>query len=257
MILMMKSSSSPSPAVLCALLAVLILASSSSLLLVNADTVYLADCPQEPEVVGTYYNNGRKCVRDREVLSREVIAATCSDGYEYRKDRCRKRFHAAATPSCPEGYQRYTDECHKTCPTRKHKPSKGRCSLPRNTLPTKYMKCEEGQHRYQAYCCTMGVDCPKVECIVGADVPGRFTLEEDGVCRRSPQSIARVTSLKPRFEPCPSYKVQVWGVCQDPCPSGFQTSKGRCEIRGCEYDPHSDDFVRCPEGGYPIAKAMV
>mmetsp|Transcript_121184 Transcript_121184/g.181012 ORF Transcript_121184/g.181012 Transcript_121184/m.181012 type:complete len:272 (+) Transcript_121184:80-895(+) len=234
----------------------------------NAETVHLADCPQEPDVVGVYYNNGQKCIRDRVVLSRNVVEATCPDSsYTYRNDRCRKRFHPSAKPQCPEGYQRYNNECHENCPTRKHKASKGRCTLPKSSLPTKYMTCPKDddnhhgleQHRYQAYCCTMGVDCPKIECLVGDDVPGRFTLDEsDGICRRLPQTLARITSMKPRFEPCPDPLIQVWGVCQDPCPAGFQTTKGKCEIRSCEYDPRNDgDVVTCPEGVYTVAKAMV
>ena len=249
------------------LLLLLVLAVFSTTAVVDAETVLLAQCPKEPDVVGTFYNNGSKCVRDRQVLEREVIDATCpgeEGDYKYKNGYCRphKKFGGrkrTVKPSCPEGYQRFGKQCQSTCP-KPFQAKYGQCILPKATLATKYMTCPDPQrqHRYEAYCCSPEEgNCPKIECNVGNQVPGRFYYNtEEGRCERQPQTLARVATTKVRMQECPEGLVQVWGGCQRPCPDGYKSMKGKCDLRTCSFDATTDTQVRCPEGVYTITSAL-
>ncbi len=229
-----------------------------------ADTVLLASCPQEPEVLGTFVNNGYHCVREQIVLSREIIDAECPPEYDYRNGYCRKRLSKNLKPTCPlkEGstnqtnYQRYGDKCHKYCP-KEYRQKYNECILPRLVLTTKYMTCPEGYHRYEAYCCIPGDNCPLITCNVGDNVPGKFFYQEEtGICERQAESIPRKTTSRPPNTPCPEGTTQIWGNCQEPCPIGFRPAKGRCDLLPCTFSPMTDRFVTCPEGTYTVAQAI-
>mmetsp|Transcript_3324 Transcript_3324/g.6048 ORF Transcript_3324/g.6048 Transcript_3324/m.6048 type:complete len:265 (-) Transcript_3324:410-1204(-) len=243
---------------------------------IHAETVKLADCPTEPEVVGKFYNDGRNCVRDRQVMERIIEPGQCPPGYSYSRGYCRKRLHRKVKPKCPDGYDYYggrKNECHSPCPVGYSK-SYGECILRRLSLPPRYMTCPETdefgnvQHRYKSYCCSHELNnCPKLECNV-ENAPGKFYYH-DGVCRRQSQSIARVTTPQikvprvgnytsgPLPRRCPEGKIPVRSLCQEPCPEGFQTLKGKCELRACTFDTRTDDAVRCPEGVYKVPQAIV
>lgn len=256
--------------------------SSCSPLFVLGDTVTLATCPKEPEVEGTFYNDGKRCVRDRQVITRTVEPATCPPGYHYKTGYCRKRFHAKVKPQCPSsGHQFFGGkrggECHSPCPPEYTK-TYGECVLKRQTLTPNYMTCDEKdadghvQHRYGAFCCSHELgNCPKTECNV-EQAPGKFYYEE-GLCQRQAQSLPRKTSpqLKlrttgkdaaappgqQRFRKCPEGLMAVRNTCQEPCPDGYRPNKGSCQLFSCTFDTRVDKEVRCPEGIYKVSNSMV
>lgn len=275
---------------------VLLLSTCSST--TSAETVLLAACPQEPDVEGIFRNNGQYCVRDRLVLSREVIDATCPEDYHFQgNNKCRKnkskssnskekgntRGAAAAAsrsvnPTCPPNYQRYANKCHKRCPTKEYRTTYSDCILPRQTLGPKYMTCpstirairtttsddttehpqQEQYHRYDAYCCIPGVNCPQLQCNVGPQVPGKFFYNtQDGTCERQVATLQRPVTARKTNEECVPPLVQVWGVCQEPCPYGYQPLKGKCELRPCTFDPKNDEFVECPEATYKVSQSIL
>ena len=242
-------------------------------LLVHAETVQLATCPEEPDVVGTFYNNGETCVRDRVALTRTIQPVDCPHDYTYQSGWCRKRYKRKLKPSCPKDYQMFLGakgECHSACPPNYSK-SYGQCTLRRASLSPKYMQCNatdaDGleQHRNGAYCCAQG-KCPKPECKVGTGVPGKFYYA-DGICSRQAESLPRVTM--PRLQSrlgqpqngqqrqCPKGLAPIRQGCQEPCPAGFVTLKGRCELRACTFDTQKDVVVQCPEATYKLPQAIL
>ncbi|KAL3928044.1 MAG: hypothetical protein SGBAC_012817 [Bacillariaceae sp.] len=132
----------------------------------QADTVQLAECPKEPNVVGVYINNGKNCVRERNELARETVNATCKTGWELivkveeRKAFCRttdsnsnSKFQAKDTfPQCPVDYQRYGKFCQSPCP-RGYNSKKGKCIQLKDSMPQHSMTCPEPLHRIGAFCC--------------------------------------------------------------------------------------------------------
>ena len=245
----------------------------------NAESVQLASCPDEPDVTGHFYNNGETCVRDRVALDRIVKKADCPTDYLYQSGWCRKRFHRKIKPACPKDYQLFLGakgECHSPCPPN-YTRSYGQCTLRRASLSPKFMTCPgtdiDGnvQDRYGAYCCSQELgNCPKPECKVGTGVPGHFYYA-DGICQRQASSVPRVTmpklqsrlgqpqSLSPEQQKrvCPVGKIPVRNVCQEPCPDGYQTFKGKCELRSCKFDTKTDMVVQCPEGTYKLPQAIL
>ena len=266
----------------------------------HAETVVLAQCPQEPDVVGHYYNNGQACVRNRVVLTRDMVPVECPEGYSLKQGWCRRQTatqtqtqtqkHASKRPSkvrptCPldvDDYQRSGDVCYKRCPSSAYRQTATECILPRHVLSTSYMTCaekeEESQHRFKAYCCTPGVNCPQVQCRVGATVPGTFFYTEQGTCERQASTLARTKSRSTTHhlrikkgtqtnedgtiittqQLCEEEGfIHVWGKCQEPCPQGYQPLKGKCELSPCSFDPAVDTVVECPEATYQLSQAMV
>jgi hypothetical protein len=263
--------------VLIAWLYVLLFFFHGETLYVHGDTVMLATCPKEPEVVGDFYNDGSRCVRDRRVITRTIEDAVCPSGYNYKANYCRKRFHAKVRPDCPIGYQFYGGkraECHSPCPP-EYSNNYGECVLKRTTLPSTFMTCNETdaeghvQHRYGAFCCSHQLgNCPKTECIVG-QAPGKFYYQ-DGLCQRQAQSIPRKTTpqLKLRLgedapppdqQPrrCPDGLIAVRNICQEPCPQGYLPNKGSCQLYSCTFNTKLDTEVRCPEGVYKVPQSLV
>lgn len=253
-----------------------ILLSVAALSHVNAETVQLASCPQEPDVIGKFYNNGETCVRDRVALSRDIQTVNCPDDFKFQAGWCRKRLHRKVKPKCPKDWQMFLGtkgECHSPCPTNYSK-SYGQCTLRRASLSPKFMTCPaldadgNEQHRYGAYCCSQELGhCPRPECKVGSGVPGKFYYE-DGKCIRQAESIPRVTmpKLAPRLDSsskthgpavCPAGKIPFRNVCQEACPPGFNTLKGKCELRSCIFDTKKDLVLQCPEGSYSIPQAIL
>jgi hypothetical protein len=254
---------------------------------VAADTVLLADCPQEPDVQGTFRNNGQYCVRERQVLSRDVVDATCPDNYVFKGGKCRFSGGLAKKktikPSCPASYQRFGDKCQKKCPNKEYRQKYKDCILPRKVLGTHYMTCtssgankdhdvdhdvetsSQEYHRYEAYCCIPGETCPQLQCNLGNQVPGKFFYTDDGKCERQVQTLPRtVVSKKSPLEEgggkkpsdCPDGLQQVWGACQEPCPYGYRPLKGKCELRPCVFDPMTEQFVECPEATYKVSQTI-
>jgi hypothetical protein len=246
-------------------------------LFVRGDTVMLAKCPKEPEVVGEFYNDGKRCVRDRSVITRTVENAICPSGYYYKSNFCRKRLHTKVKPDCPSGYQFYggkRGECHSPCPPG-YSGDYGECVLKRTTLPASFMICDETdaeghiQHRYAAFCCSHELgNCPQTECLV-EQAPGKFYYQ-DGTCQRQAQSISRVTTpqlnlrlgedaLPSGQQPrrCPDGLVPVRNICQEPCPEGYAPNKGSCQLYSCTFDTKVDTEVRCPEGIYKVPQSLV
>ncbi len=228
----------------------LLTATTSSL----AETVLLAECPKEPEVVGKFVNNGHYCVREMVIKQRDIIDAECPSDYEYRSGYCRQRHAKNVKPTCPSDYQRYGKKCHSYCPA-EYRQKYSECVLARQTLTPRYMKCAEGYHRYDAYCCVPGEDCPQLTCNVGSNVPGKF-FYNDGICERQAESLVRTTTSRKQNMTCPEELEQVWGVCQEPCPQGYRPSKGKCDLAPCIFDPMTDKFVECPEATYKVSQAI-
>jgi hypothetical protein len=167
-------------------LLVLVICNSSTTL---ADTVQLAECPQVPDVIGMYVNNGKKCVRERDEVRRDVLDATCQDGWELTKTATQGQAQAQAQaqgqgqgqgqeqgqrrksyckpvnssnirtrkkdgkPICPTDYQRYSASCHSPCPPG-YNAKRGICIQLRDVLPQHSMICPiEGQHKVGPFCC--------------------------------------------------------------------------------------------------------
>jgi hypothetical protein len=297
--------------------ALLLLHTSSTTYTVNAETVLLADCPQEPNVQGTFRNNGQYCVRDRVVISRDVIDATCPDadndaddndaaaetaaaGYVLKRGKCRRTHSKSVKPSCPPKYQRFGELCHKQCPSKDYRQKYKECILPSKTLGANYMTCngndndndndsdsgneQKKYHRYDAYCCIPGENCPQLQCNLGNQVPGKFFYTADGKCERQVETLVRPMTPRqknnsnngpmpppPRtptptgesnnkiavVDPCPSPGlVPIGGSCQEPCPYGFRSLKGKCELRSCVFDPMTERFVECPEATYKVSQSI-
>ena len=127
-----------------------------------ADTVELAQCPKEPNVVGVYINNGKNCVRERTEVSREIVNASCKSGWELvtqeLKAYCRvvdnsKYNQQDSVPVCPIDYQRYGSQCHAPCP-RGYNAKRGKCIQLKDTMPQHSMTCSSpDKHRIGAFCC--------------------------------------------------------------------------------------------------------
>ena len=217
-------------------------------------TVRLASCPQGvdgEDKDNSYSNNGVECIRERQVIPREILKAECQEGYELRAGKCHKHLHPSHRATCPTGYARQGDQCYKNCPSPTWRQKFSECLLPRTTLPTKFMTCPEGQHRYEAYCCHPGEDCPDIKCQLSG-VPGDF-FYVNGICQRPGHAMLRETSIQ---KPCPEHQNLVWGVCQDPCPESYRPTKGRCELFPCSFDPMTEKAVQCPEGVYLAERAI-
>ena len=149
-----------------------------SLLLLSAATSaaaettdVLAACPQEPDVIGYYYNNGRYCVRDKQTWNRTATTPTCPAKYELQGAWCRRRFHHKQKPICQKDYQLFRrssgsssnnndhPECQSPCPANT-KAYNGLCVQPRQTLSPSFMTCptdSEHSHRVGAHCCSKRV----------------------------------------------------------------------------------------------------
>jgi hypothetical protein len=56
---------------------------------------------------------------------------------------------------------------------------------------------------------------------------------------------------------CPEGKILVANVCQEPCPRGYFTFRGKCELGPCTYNTQTDTLVRCPEGTYKVSQSPV
>lgn len=236
---------------------------------VDRDAV-LAKCPKEPEVVGTFYNNGQRCVRDTQTVERRVVEPSCpQEGYSLKGSWCKKRLHHKQLPTCPSGYQLYQlkgfpAECHSSCPDASYRPQKGKCVLPRATLSNTFMTCPADMHRSGAYCCK-GDNCPRQECRIGDHVPGKFYYNpETKLCERQGESLVRLSSPKlapkkknNKRQTCPAGTMLVRGVCQKPCPKGFRTSKGKCVLAYCRFDTIHDVFIQCPEGSYGAPQSLL
>jgi hypothetical protein len=248
----------------------------------NAESVQLASCPEEPDVIGKYYNNGEVCVRDMIVVDREMVQVACPPEYTYQTGWCRRRFHRKVKPSCGEGgdWQLFLGskgECHSPCP-KNYAGSYGQCVLRRDTLAPKYMACpavdDEGniQHRYGAYCCSQERgNCPQPECKIGDDVPGKFYYNAaTQTCERQAVALARSSmplmysrlgsEAAERYNGkplCPVDKILVRNGCQDPCPDGYSTLKGKCELRPCTFDTRNDIILKCPEGTYKLPHSVI
>jgi hypothetical protein len=246
-------------------------------LYVYGETVMLARCPKEPDVVGEFYNDGKRCVRDRRVITRSIEDAACTSGYKYNASYCRKRFHTKVRPDCPNGYQFYggkRGECHSPCPPG-YSSNYGECVLKRTTLPPSFMTCDETNadgnvpHRYGAFCCSHELgNCPQTECLV-EQAPGKFYYQ-DGLCQRQAQSLPRKTTPQlivrlgeddpptgQQARRCPDRLVAVRNICQEPCPEGYLPSKGSCQLYSCTFDTQLDSEVRCPEGVYKVSQSLV
>ncbi|CAJ1960005.1 unnamed protein product [Cylindrotheca closterium] len=140
---------------------------------VQADTVQLAECPKEPNVVGVYINNGSNCVRERNEMAREIVDATCKTGWELittptqSQSYCQPSLNAnantndndsdtnddkssnnnnnsnkdpASVPTCPVDYQRYGTQCHSPCP-RGYNSKRGKCIQLKDSMPQHSMTC--------------------------------------------------------------------------------------------------------------------
>lgn len=137
----------------------------------NAATVQLAECPESPNVIGIYINNGKKCVRERQQLERDIVNATCPTGYELqarRKTYCKQLPQSTSdtsttttttttttkmpNPICPIDYQRYGSSCHSPCP-QGYNDKRGLCIQLRDVLPQHSMTCPTQLHRVGPYCC--------------------------------------------------------------------------------------------------------
>mmetsp|Transcript_41335 Transcript_41335/g.99579 ORF Transcript_41335/g.99579 Transcript_41335/m.99579 type:complete len:341 (+) Transcript_41335:264-1286(+) len=159
------------------LLIILTLTASSSNSLVKADTVQLAECPKEPNVIGVYINNGKNCVRERNEVARDVVNATCKNGWELvsaaneRRAFCRDSSNTAknnnkadaqnkedSIPKCPVNYQRYGKQCHSACP-RGYNSKRAKCIQLKDSMPQHSMTCPTPPttnkllHRIGAFCC--------------------------------------------------------------------------------------------------------
>ena len=232
--------------------------------LVSGDIVRLASCPQEPDVVGVYKNDGKKCVRSRTATDRISIAhgATCPTGTKYRNGKCRSPLgmaeddkEKAVAPTCEEGYKAYGDTCRERC-RKGYQQTATQCILPQATLPMYLMTCPEGHRRVDAFCMDDHVECHDVS------APGTFHYK-DGKCERSRLVVSRTyTTLRVGQKECPSGKVMVRKgsnrYCQDPCPEHHKTLKGKCELRKCVVKAdQSDTHITCPEGKFMIPLVSV
>jgi len=231
---------------------------SFCILSTKGDLVRLASCPQGvdgEEEEYSYINNGVECIRERIVLTREVVDAECpSSEYTLKAGKCRKHLHSSIPATCPDGYIRQGDYCYKKCPSKAWRQKYYECWLSQKTLPAKYMICPEGQHRYDAFCCTIGEDCPAIQCQISG-VPGQF-LYIDGVCQRKGHAMVMTMYPKPNQAPCPENLISVWGICQEPCPPQYRPSKGKCELLPCTFDPMTQTIVKCPEGDYLAQRSI-
>jgi len=181
-------------------------------------------------------------------------------------------------------------ECHSPCP-KNYAASYGKCILQRQTLSQKYMTCpmiDNGDgvletHRNGPYCCSHELgNCPRPVCKVGDHVPGKFYYDvETNTCTRQAEAIKRGvlprlpitqqadiaknglrnkgnTSPNKNSGVCPKGLVPVRGnSCQEPCPEGFVTMKGKCDLKACTFHTQTDLIVRCPEGIYALPRAEV
>lgn len=223
--------------------------------LVAGDLITLAKCPQEPEVIGKYYNNGSNCVRDRHELDRDTATPSCPSGFELRTGKCRQSGQSSQTPQCPSGFKLSGKTCQSRCPAGYQKKPNGKCIQPKNTLSTQYMTCPDGQHRVEQQCCLPGA-CPNnlVECQV-ENAPGKFYYKR-GRCERQQEALARDFTTVKKNNKCPEGKVLIrGGYCQDPCPDPYKARKGKCELRRCLLFPGRNSAM-CPEGSYNIPSAI-
>ena len=234
-----------------------------------SETLLLADCPQGPTVIGEYYNNGKKCVRDRNEITRDVIDA---DGNK-----------------CPQNYQRYGAKCHSVCP-KGYNAKRGRCIQLRDTLSIHYMTCPDSLHKVGAFCCH-GDQCIElmqkqeakrnknkpdtplmpnfttiVECNLDEEIPGKFYYNsETNHCVRTQSYIPRIWEKLPRDkknrvvgDSCdPETHVQVLGGCQLKCPANYTVRKGMCQLKPCSIAVDESSIASCPEGKYRMQKSLL
>ena len=235
------------------------------------ESLPLAECPTE-HVIGKYYNDGKQCVRDRDVFDRDISLVECPEGFNLDGKTCRKRTKVQR-PFCAENYQRYGQTCHSNCPEG-YNSKFGKCILPKDTFKSSYMKCPQGQHQVGARCC-YAEECPDtqesrtrsstpfLECNL-ENVPGKFYYTEGpkgGKCVRQADYIPRsyesvlVSDLSSTFA-CPDGQVFLRTpspICQEPCPPFYKAKKGKCELRKCTLPVNQmDGIVMCPEGSYHV-----
>jgi hypothetical protein len=259
---------------------------SSLVALAQADTVELATCPQEPDVVGIYYNNGKKCIRDRQEFSRDIIEATCKSGdlqFSRGKAFCEAqngtKFNAKDTrPICPTDYRRYNDQCHKLCPAG-FTSKKGKCIRLADKLPPHYMKCSHDKHKFDAFCCE-GDQCSDLlseekkinpsslmECSL-SNIPGKFYYSPTTKkCERQMSTQPRKWTRLPtnnrgnRYRlsgSCQEGETQIMGGCQLKCPESWSVRKAMCQLRPCSIPLTSNNkIVLCPEGKYQMQSASI
>lgn len=249
---------------------------------VMADTVQLANCPEAPDVVGEYYNNGKKCIRARQESTRDVIDATCKPDWELVTNQSRafcrtssddvKFNRKDSKPICPTDYQRYGGECHSKC-QRGFNSRKGKCIQLADKLPNHFMTCPDGKHKFGAFCCEHDQctdlinefkDKPiapnsLMECSID-NIPGTFYYSpESKKCERQMTTLPRVWErLPPDQKNCNDDQVKVWGGCQPSCPKDWQVKKGMCQLRSCSISLNNDKrIVLCPEGKYQMQAASI
>jgi len=247
--------------------------------IVKSEKMRLADCPKETEegVIGTYYNNGKKCVREKAVMKRERRELICPFDMEFKRGFCRSKNDDAKTntkesnvkPTCSDGFRSgYTGPnnskknkiCMKICP-KGHLTKNDKCILPRDVFSRNYMSCpNEGDHRLDVYCTSLEVQCsiPNARGILDSAHGFRYRAF-DGACERPKQVLVReYTVMRKNITECDnSIEVLLYTptvrVCQEPCPSPlYKAKKGKCVLPKCVLRPQdmSSADVRCPEGTY-------
>lgn len=216
-----------------------------------------ARCPEEPHVVGTYYNDGKKCVRDSKTLDRSVVDAVCPDGYTFKTGLCRKEGWPAKEQECPSGWARYLRQCYAPCPDgykAYKKNGKGTCVLPRDKLNSDYMTCDDPSEQ------KLGAKCTKmVKCDIPT-VPGNFHYWTGmHTCVRQKHIIPMRKVPASSQNECPGSMVLVpkSKTCQEPCPEGYITRIGSCKLPRCKLPTDligssSSSAIICPEGSYQM-----
>mmetsp|Transcript_28 Transcript_28/g.57 ORF Transcript_28/g.57 Transcript_28/m.57 type:complete len:329 (-) Transcript_28:248-1234(-) len=241
----------------------------------------LASCPTGDHVIGTYYNNGKKCVRDRVVKERQSQKVECPEGYKFHSGYCKKNgLSKRLKPNCPDGYERKGKYCYEPCPDgfipSKNTPSseKKTCIMARDTMSVHYMECpaEGDYHRVGSRCCPSASSAP--ECLVQCDIalaPGKFYYKttdsgsHGGKCVRRRHVIPRtvenaVRSRKTGNFVCTKKGYQRIGgnLCQESCPEGYMASKGKCTLPQCTVTPTGDTTtIKCQEGTYGIPSTQI
>eukprot|EP00546_Thalassionema_frauenfeldii_P020849 CAMPEP_0178903528 /NCGR_PEP_ID=MMETSP0786-20121207/5202_1 /TAXON_ID=186022 /ORGANISM="Thalassionema frauenfeldii, Strain CCMP 1798" /LENGTH=238 /DNA_ID=CAMNT_0020574899 /DNA_START=122 /DNA_END=838 /DNA_ORIENTATION=+ len=229
----------------------------------------MAQCPQEPDVVGVYRNDGKKCVREKRVMSRERTDAVCPNGTEYNQGRCRRPKDSERKeplspsekqPRCPSGYEwgYYLKNQNKrrACLTKcldGYQAKYNKCILPEDKLPDTYMTCpNEGDHRVDAYCSAFNIQC-QID-----TAPGTFRYREDRICERPKTVLSRTYEfIRKNAKSCPNPDHEIIytptsRICQERCPEHYITKKGRCILPKClvPVDDVNEFIVKCPEGFY-------
>lgn len=269
------------------IMTIIVFLSTLSLEMTTAEKMRLAECPKDG-VIGTYNNNGKKCVRDKVVMNRDRAGLICPADMEYKRGSCRQAKESnseeklpSKKPTCPDGFQlgfaspqknSSDDDNKKTNSPPKTKICLGiclegyltknsKCILPRDVLSNHYMSCPiEGDHRLDVYCTSLEVEChlSNLETLPSTAPIFRYR-DFDGICERPKQVIALEYTIAPRnATECsnPNDKMlytPTVRVCQKRCPSSVYTAKkGKCVLPKCLVKPEDmiGAAIHCPEGAY-------